>query len=253
MNETFYVGIDFSLNSTGICIEYKNQNYFLSFFNECKFNHKKKNFDFYKELESKPLLNELFLDTNNVKLCLRKQEPLPKPKTIGINVWGQKQMDIVKTYTDFIISNFFSKLIEFGWNEKTKVIIGIENYSYDSFGDATIQIIEMTSVLKQKLLDFCELENTNIIPAPTIKKKYSVGGNANKFDMFKSYLDLGLKDKFSLFVKNNENSLYKEKWKLTSKGKAQNHEVLSPVDDLIDSYFIKEYVKYYLKGQDNFQ
>lgn len=246
------MGIDFSLNSTGICYEIDYKNYYINFFNECKFNYKKKNFNLHDELQNKGILFDLFYNIDNLNVVTRHAEPIEKPKDIGLNIWEHKHLYRTLQYIDLIIDSI--KEIKDNYPNRN-FIVGIENYSYNSFGDNTIQIIEMTMLLKTELIkhDICSIENIHIITSPVIKLKYAGNGNAIKYDMFKAYLNENLQsDNFQNFLRQYENSCFKEKYKTIKATKKKperqisDHEMISPIDDIIDAYFVKEYCKKYI-------
>lgn len=253
-----FVGIDFSLNSTGICIEIDDKDYYFNFFNDTKFgSHKKKNFHLGDFLLENKIYYDLFKNIDNLRVIIRSQEPLSKPKDVGINKWGQWHFGVLEIYTDLIVNTIYSFIQEMV-SEPFKVITSIENYSYNSFGDATIQIIEMTSVLKHKLTKksfLCSLDDLHIFPGPNIKKKFTGNGNAIKYDMFEAFLAFKRKsqDSFLDYLVANKLQCYKEKYKIIKETKKKpeheipNHEMLSPIDDIIDAFFIKEYGKITIK------
>lgn len=244
------------MNSTGVCIEFDGRNHYLNFFNDTKFgSHKKKNFNLGDFLSNNKIYYNLFNNVGNLNVIVRSQEPLPKPEEIGINVWGQYHFGVLEVYTDLVVSkikNFLSELTD----EPVFIKVGIENYSYNSFGDATIQIVEMTAVLKHKLTrvgGICSLDDIHIIPGPMIKKKFTGNGNAIKYDMFEAFIALkDERDSFNKFLIDNKLECYKEKYKTIKETKKKpehdipNHEMLTPIDDIIDAYFVKEYCKLFL-------
>lgn len=243
-----FLGIDFSLNSTGLCFEVDGKDYYFNFFNECKFNYKKKNFNLQDELHNKGILFDIFNNIGNLKVVIRHMEPLEKPGKIRLDIWGHQHLHRTTDYVNLIINTINDFLKQY---DNVNLKIGIENYSYNSFGDATIQIVEMTAFLKSELIkQVCNIEQINIIAGPTIKLKYAGNGNAIKYDLFKVFVDSEQKDnEFHTFLKKFESSCYKEKYKTIKATKKKperqvhDHEMISPIDDIIDAHYIKEYCK----------
>ena len=96
----------------------------------------------------------------------------------------------------------------------------MEGYSYGSTGKV-FHIAENTAVLKYLMWDE-ELE-FEVVP-PTVIKKFATGkGNANKEKMYEAFCD-----------ENKDSSL--REW-LTPR----SSNVISPVNDIVDSYYILKY------------
>ena len=96
----------------------------------------------------------------------------------------------------------------------------LEGYSYGSTGKV-FHIAENTGVLKYLMWD--EELNFEIIP-PTVIKKFATGkGNANKEKMYEA------------FCTENPNL------DLRSQLTPRSSNVISPVSDIVDAYFIAKY------------
>ena len=127
---------------------------------------------------------------------------------------------------------------------KSEICVLIENYSYSSQSDTLIQLVENTMEVKHYVLTtMCHVENFYCIPAPRVKL-YVGKGNYDKYDMTTAFLnnvrddDHILNSTFYKFLLDNfTTSFLKERIK---KGK-QFNEVLSPISDIIDSYWILRY------------
>lgn len=99
-------------------------------------------------------------------------------------------------------------------------MVYIEGYSYGSTGKV-FHIAENTAVLKYNLWD-AKLD-FEIVP-PTVIKKYATGkGNANKEKMYEAFV--------------NENPNVDLRSDLTPR----SSNVISPVSDVVDAYFIAKY------------
>ena len=96
----------------------------------------------------------------------------------------------------------------------------LEGYSYGSTGKV-FHIAENTAILKYNLWD--EQIEFEIIP-PTVIKKFATGkGNANKEKMYEAFI--------------NENPGVDLRSELTPR----SSNVISPVSDIVDAYFIAKY------------
>jgi hypothetical protein len=106
--------------------------------------------------------------------------------------------------------------------------VNIEGFSYASKGNSFIDLITFNSFLKSKL--FTAIGNRiYVIPPKTLKKDYTGNGNASKCDMLLSYME------------KNDNQLT-DKIKKLGFIKEDDFQIPKPIDDLIDSIALSEYV-----------
>lgn len=112
-------------------------------------------------------------------------------------------------------------------------IVSFEHYiiSRMSSGDQTVQIVEATKNLKDRILGITR--NVFVIPAPTIKK-CAGKGDYGKGDMVNAFIN----DDFFPFGKFRENIIDNKDTIIKSK-----KEVLKPVDDVIDSSYVLKFTK----------
>lgn len=211
------VGIDFSLTSTGITIKRSSEHVFMSFINKRAI---KKN-SIAGEILNLVKANEF---TNPVN-SLDKKDPF------GVTKWQRKTMLSANMLSELIMGALVVEL-----ENDTDVFFAFENYITKNGGNQTIQIIEHTFSLKDKIGKKYGAERCFFYPAPTIKK-FAGGGGYTKQDMFRSFLSTAPDSKFKSFVfKNTEHVIVGDK------------DVVPPVSDLVDSFFVAELLARDLHG-----
>jgi hypothetical protein len=207
-----HIGIDFSLNSPGVCARNHDGTYqFFSFFNfgERTFDDKKipKAFEHHKMLSED---NTIFAIPYNRKVSSKEFLQREREKLID----GK---DIAELIINYIVLLYGT----------TNVKIALEGFSYGSTGNSFIDIIQYNTFLRSMLLSAYGASNIYIMQ-PSHVKKLAGKGNANKHFMVKAFQDDVL----------NDNDLRKTKLWNWTKDKDFSEKIPKPVDDLIDSYFI---------------
>lgn len=236
-NIKLYISIDFSLESTGVTFfdTVKNDYRFLSFIN-CVERKTEERVDFLvKSLKDKDY---------SAKKFYRDPIMQVKNRADGLYGWEKEHISNVLYYGDTLckeIKNIIKKYYNVG---KENICVLIENYSYSSMSDTLIQLVENTMSLKKELLkSVVDINNFYCIPAPRVKQ-YVGKGNYDKFQMVSAFVDNIKEDenlKKSSFHKvvgeNLREKFLKERIK---KGKPFN-EILSPLSDVVDSYWILKF------------
>ena len=240
MNQSFnhirlFVSIDYSLESVGVTL----------------FDVEKKKYHFISYLNTKKKATanrvDLLSNINDLSVIQYQRDPIAtvKSRADGLFGWEQQHMTNVLHYNaEFVdrINTIALRLIPS--IRKSEICVLIENYSYSSQSDTLIQLVENTMEVKHYVLTtMCHIENFYCIPAPRVKL-YVGKGNYDKYDMTTAFLnnvrddDHILNSTFYKFLLDNfTTSFLKERIK---KGK-QFNEVLSPISDIIDSYWILRY------------
>lgn len=233
-----YISIDFSLESTGVTFYDGIKYHFLSFINSV-------------EKQTKERINLLKSSLKNpsdltIKTFERNSILAVKNRTDGLYGWEKEHMTNVTFYGNLLaneIRSIIKKHYESYSVENTTILI--ENYSYSSMSDTLIQLVENTMSLKKELFGkkICKIENFYCIPAPRVKQ-YVGKGNYDKFQMTDAFVknikdDIILKSSnfFSFLCDNLKDHFIKERIK---KGN-QFFEILSPISDIVDSYWILSY------------
>ena len=240
MNQSFnhirlFVSIDYSLESVGVTL----------------FDIKKKKYHFLSYLNTKKKATanraDLLADINDLSVIQYQRDPIAtvKSREDGLFGWERQHMTNVLHYNSELVNNIKALVLRLYPDiKKSEICVLIENYSYSSQSDTLIQIVENTMEVKHYVLTtICHVENFYCIPAPRVKL-YVGKGNYDKYDMTTAFLnnvrddDYILNSSFYKFLLDNfTTSFLKERIK---KGK-QFNEVLSPISDIIDSYWILRY------------
>lgn len=237
-----FVGIDLSMNSTGVCFKTDSENLYLNILNRNVLSKNKKLSD-EEILDNYEITSEL-LKLDNVIMHVDDREPIPVPKKIGLSEWGRRSVLASNKYsTNFvdIIKNIISE--RFSGHQ---IFVCIENYSYTKHTNNIINMVEFTFPIKEKLLlsGICPLENFYLVTSPEIKMGLG-NGNYDKYELLMCFINNKMGDKnvtidnFNKFAIEKVNILTKTGKK---KGKTIN-EVLTPISDLVDSYFLASWLQ----------
>ena len=223
-----YISIDFSLNSTGVTFYKDGEHHFMSYINFDKSSKK-----------TKEIVDKLSESSNfSYHPYYRSSVTSPDLRADGLYGWEREHIGNCIYYGEDLSKKISSTLFElYGGYDMGSVACIIENYSYSSQSSTLIQLVENTMSLKRSLISHvCNLQNFYIIPSPKVKA-FVGKGSFDKYDMLRSYIDNGEPNDFHKCVSDNENQFIKKRIK---KGKEFN-EVLCPVQDIIDSYWMLEY------------
>lgn len=209
-----YTGIDFSLNSPGVCTQLHNGKYiFITLFNygnriwDEEGRKVPKAFSIHKELiDDETILGfPYYRQVNNKDFLLREREKMRDGKNIA-DLMG-----------NLLVSMYGTD------NHK----IALEGFSYGSKGNSFIDIVQYNTFLRNEILEKYGEDKISIYQ-PSHVKKLAGKGNANKHYMVKAFQD----DVF------NDKDLRNTKlWKWTQ-GKDFTEKIPKPIDDLVDAYFI---------------
>lgn len=207
-----YVGIDFSLNSPGVCIQSNNGEYtFMSFFNFGD-----------RELDAKkiPKVYETHRDLALNKTILA----VPYNRQVGSKDFMEREREKLidgKNIAELIIAY----IIAMCGDDDT--LIAIEGFSYGSTGNSFIDIVQYNTFLRSLLLNEFGADRIYVVQ-PSHVKKLAGKGNANKHFMAKAFQEDVLKD----------SQLRKTKLWCWCKEKDFSEKIPLPISDLIDSYFV---------------
>jgi hypothetical protein len=203
-----HIGIDFSLNSPGVCILDEDGYHFISFFNYGGRSLQK------KILKAFTLHFDLDESDTIISLLYNRQV-----KSKDFLLREREKMRDAKLLSELICGN----LRKWGYNTE----IYLEGFSYGSKGNSFIDIIQYNSFLRKDLLTLWGKDKISVFQ-PSHVKKTAGKGNANKHYMIKAFQENVLADK----------QLEKTKlWKYVQ-GKDYSEKIPKPLDDLIDAYFI---------------
>lgn len=230
-----FIAIDYSLESVGVTMfdVEKKQYHFLSYLNTKK--------------PATASRAAMLLGIDDLTVVEYQRDPIAtvKSREDGLFGWEQQHMTNVLHYNAELINSINQVSLQLIPDlHRKEVCVLIENYSYSSQSDTLIQLVENTMEVKHHLLtSTCNMENFYCIPAPRVKL-YVGKGNYDKYDMTTAFLnnvrndDYIPKSSFYQYLLQNFHKHYlKERIK---KGK-QFNEVLSPISDIVDSYWILRY------------
>lgn len=236
------LGIDFSYSSAGLTlfngIEYKH----FALVNKAVFSRSKTKTldDVFKD---SPLL--ITLQRYGIFLKLVDREPISIPPKVikdketkkkiqnpahkwdSISEWHRKHHTQSREWSQALMEIIDSM----GLLPGDKIIL--ENYDFGKRGstDNIVQMVEHTYALKQRIfekypdVDFYLASSTEI-------KKIAGSGNYTKYDMYTSFIKEDIKSSLLEFLKYEDRKLY-------IKGEDI---ILSPVNDIVDSYFAVKYL-----------
>lgn len=207
-----YIGIDFSMNSTAVCIQRDDSEE--EFYSIHRIGFRKKDLPFY----AKSGINFTQLEKFNAydKEVKKKNHEMEYDK-----------LDKAVAMCDIII-NLIDKYDE-------DFHVSIEGFSYNGIGKRSFDLAGFQYVLRSILFKDKRMKSIYVF-TPTEIKKFAVKGNATKgdmIDMFGTIIDA--KNPVSKLLKENQ-----EHFKMYPK----------PIDDLVDSYYAKEMLKHVLKEKE---
>jgi hypothetical protein len=189
------IGIDFSINSTAICIQSDEMKLF-SFVP-----------DYRSTLSGFKIHNKIsdIVDIISYDKKSTTKDPI-EDQSIKLSNADSLSNAIISTIEPFIT----------GIPE-----IRIEGFSFGSKGNAFIDIITYNTFLKVKIIQ--KWGNCiSVISPKTVKKLYTGNGNASKCDMLRTF-----------FTK--EDSIFKKRFEDLGLNREEDFNIPKPIDDLIDS------------------
>lgn len=166
------LGIDFSINSTTLCINDDKNNYY--YYNVVP-----------KYLKAHKLLKESHL----------------------INIYEYEKID--NTILSAInLSNTIISILELNINKIKK--INIEDFSFGSKGRSILDIAQYRGVLLYKLYEIIDYNKIDLISPSTVKKSY-LKGNSKKEELIEKFLEEEKQNQENLVKFINENNLKDKK------------------------------------------
>lgn len=233
-----FVGIDFSLNSTGLVFRYNGNTKYINVLNKFAISSSKK-MSAGEIFSSNEVLNSI-IGLKNVTVKPLDIAPITSVKKIGLSEWERLHIAAVLNRGIEVYNAIADELSNYKLVKLNDIHMKIENYSYGSNTDNLIQVVEATMKLKQMLFENMglPLENFHLITGPTLKM-WVGKGNYDKYQMLEAYLRNDKEDRslendplWRTLGKNKEMYLNKK----TKKGKPYL-EVKTPISDIIDAYY----------------
>jgi len=211
------IAIDFSINSTAICVQHNNK---LDWYNiVSNLNLSRKGFSVHKELlESSDNVHVIGYERN-------------KPKDLDYSDEQSFKISNANLHSDIIINAIEPYIGD------SNTIITFEGYSYGSKGNSFIDLIAYNTFLKAKLMMVCQ-NGIQVVAPKSVKKYFTGNGNAGKPMMVNSF-----RDRTDSLLINDAVHNY-----ISSVDFGDN--VSKPIDDLVDAFAILKYTEDRLKGSD---
>lgn len=237
------LGIDFSYSSAGLTlysgVEYKH----FALVNKAVFSRSKTKTldDVFKDSKLLSILKEY-----NIFLKLVDREPISiPPKIIKDRETKKKIQNPAHKWDNISEWHRIHHQQSREWSQALMEIIDsmellpgdkiiLENYDFGKRGstDNIVQMVEHTYALKQRIFEkYPEVEF--FLASSTEIKKIAGSGNFTKYDMYTSFIKEDVKSSLLKFLKNEDEKLY-------IKGEDT---ILSPVNDIVDSYFAVKYLQ----------
>ncbi len=211
------IGIDLSLNSTGICILRDNTINLVSVFKT------ENNIDkIFTRNDHFTLLNEC----RELKMVLKNKE-VEKSKEYHIR-------EREKICNFISLANEIKDAIIESINEEDDVYIAMEGISFGSPGNSLIDISMLTGILRSEILRILGNDSGRFsVFSPTAIKKFAGKGNFKKIEMYDSLCNqTGIDSDFITLIKE------KKEMMVTKSGT-----VKKPTEDIIDSIWVAKFLK----------
>lgn len=214
------IGLDFSLNSPGICILTKGSGKWISL-------HRTTN-NIEKMLEKDGSPFKIFNKSPNFSINV-----IPKKEFIG--EYHDKERQKILNAIEF--SETILDLLEPYLDQNC--LVGMEGLSFGSTGNSLIDISMTTALVRAGIIKKINPKNFFVV-SPATLKKFAIKGNAKKDELYNILLekksnDLRVKEMISILEENKKN------W-IKGSGKVEN-----PCSDLIDAtwicFFIEENIE----------
>ena len=204
------IAIDFSINSTAICIQHDQG---LDWFNfVSNLNLDRKPYSIHKELvDSSRNVHVIGYERNKPKDLDYSDEQ--SWKIANANCLSYTIMNTIAPYID------------------EESIFAFEGYSYGSKGNSFIDLITYNTFLKSKILRVCQ-NDIQVLAPKSVKKDFTGNGNAGKPMMLKSFIER----KDSLLKRDAVHNYCSSVGDFGDK-------IPKPLDDLVDAFAILKYLE----------
>lgn len=211
-----FIGIDFSLNSTGICIINQEHNKIISVYktenNIDKMFSRTDHFSLLRECKEVEMIIENKAKKEDGEYYIRERS---------------KILSFMKL-VDCIIESIRNEMND------GNVYIAMEGISFGSAGNSLIDISMATGILRKELIGLLKGDSGRfLVFSPTAIKKFAGKGNFKKIDMFEALLkDTDLNSDFIKLMVDQKDLM------ITPKGI-----VKKPIEDMVDSIWVAKFLK----------
>jgi Holliday junction resolvasome RuvABC endonuclease subunit len=195
------IGIDFSINSTAVCIKTAKNNHLFSFVPNYK--KGKKAFEIHDRLKG-IIATQSYIKPDKLTDSIQEQAN----KLINADQLSGIIMSIITSFDEPVEE------------------IRIEGFSYASKGNSFIDLITYNTYLKVKLIQ--EYGHViKVVPPKTLKKLYTGNGNATKCDMLRTFM-------------NNQGNPLQEEIRKMDIVEIDEFKIPKPIDDICDAIALCE-------------
>lgn len=198
------VGIDFSINSPGICVLKDGKPHWISYLNSTKSTKKDK------------ALQEEMSQLSDVTLIFQDEPDISKHELTRVN----RHIKIAASIVQLIHDNTDP-------TQPYRIYFEGASYGTSRFGtNSLLDLQAASSILKYKLIETFDVEDLDVI-APTAIKKFAGKGNMNKQQMWNAFID--------------DESFQSSEFHSFCQRFRDEKKLVKPIDDLIDAAFILKY------------
>lgn len=216
--DALFIGIDFSINSPGVCLIKNNHIKWISVYSVDEQDH-------HKLLTKKDGPFKILDESKSITVSLRdKKDQTGK----NYSETERNKLNLFINLSDDII-RCIKKAV--GGFTGDNVYVAIEGISFGSKGNTLMDLCMATGILRTQLLSEVLSGESDrfFVFSPGTIKKHAIKGNAEKKDLYDSLLK-------NEYLKENEFikilNMFKDSW-VTSSGI-----IKKPIDDLVDSTWI---------------
>ncbi len=260
-SNTLRIGIDVSLDSIGFCFRQGTHRHYAALINVGKLDGSKEPSE--QRIFEKYEYMRTLRDLRDVTLGFWDRNQVAGTASVGLDAWQRVHLDNCLRGQHVFI-RFLDKILleQFDGVLMSDIEVAFENYSYGSVTDNFIQVVEATVLLKEALIEkgYVLMPNLRIIPGPKIKM-LAGSGALDKWGMLQAFQtnackDPGLEnDPLWRFLTDATEKVSVNRTKKAKKAPAffangkpkpgtvdhVTREVLAPVSDIIDAYFLGLY------------
>lgn len=187
------ISLDISLNSTGVCFRYCGKSRFLNIASKYCFTSSLQK---TKEeiMETNPILSSLD-GVMSLDIILIDRQSVKKAESFTIN--QRILISNAMKYSSIVVNAIREiRNSEYRNVDSSNIEVAFESISFGSVGDNTVQLIEITTLIKEKLVKYIldgNVDNYTSLPGPSIKA-FIGHGTFCKFKIFERFLSNFHKD-----------------------------------------------------------
>lgn len=242
------LGIDLSLNSPGVCLMVNGKSHYISILNLRKFSKK-------KDLTVDNYTNEaieLLSGMENVTFVPFVREPKSPKMLYEVAQRFSLENNRALMHT---IANTIDSVLTIYKIDREELVVVTEGYSYGSNPNTLAEAAELGTYVRNWVcydLLAGDLDRFFVISGPSIKK-LAGKGNMDKHQMYEAWIARNKDEGDALlgFCKDNRDYFTKEKQKRVKKVMTTIKVMKTPLDDLVDAWWLCQYASSVLLADGN--